>query len=299
MFSIKPNAADLLSSEWILSLYNLEARAEILTLLKANLGSLDYGLQFYRRTLEQGLILLYYRGKNRGSWSVRIYNTKAGKYGEYRIGLADDFRTADGIDVLDFKQAQEGARQIAEEVMLVRTGKIKAGPHTVKNAVDDYLDWFKAHRKSHRNVENRLNCHVIPHFGNFLVMDLTRDEIEKWHRKMAQSAPRVGGRKTKKKRIRENSDPRARKVTANRTLSYFKAALNRAHMGGKVLCDPVWKTVEPFKGVEKPRVEFLTQKEAKRLINSAGPEVRPLMESGRVRETIHYSGLAVHCDQKE
>jgi len=64
----------------------------------------------------------------------------------------------------------------------------------VKDAVDDYLNWFKAHRKSHRNVENRMNCHVLPHFGDRLVEDLTRDELEKWHRNLARSRAQVGGR---------------------------------------------------------------------------------------------------------
>ena len=233
----------------------------------------------YKRAIEQGLILLYYRGKNRGSWSVRIYNVAAGKYAEHKLGLANDYRNEDGIEVLNFKQAQESAKEKAEEVAQLRTGKIKAGPYTVKDAVDDYLDWFKAHRKSHRNVENRMNCHVLPHFGDRRVQDLTRDEIEKWHRKLAQTKAQVGGHKGKKRRLRKNSDPRARKVTANRMLAYFKAALNRAYTGGKIPCNPVWKTVEPFKGVEKARVEFFTEKETKRLINSAGPEVRPLIQA--------------------
>jgi len=234
----------------------------------------------YKRAIEQGLILLYYRGKNRGSWSVRIYNVAAGKYGEeYKLGLANDYRNEDGIEVLNFKQAQESAKKKAEEVTLTRTGKSKAGPYTVKNAVDDYLDWFKAHRKSYRNVENRMNCHVLPHFGDRLVQDLTRDEIEKWHRKLAQTKAQVGGHKRKKKKLRKNSDPRARKVTANRMLAYFKAALNRAYTGGKIPCNPVWKTVEPFKGVEKARVDFFTEDETKRLINSAGPEVRSLIQA--------------------
>jgi len=231
----------------------------------------------YKRAIESGLILLYYRGKLRGSWSVRIYNK--GKYREYKLGQADDRRDADGIDVLDFKQAQEKAKNKISEVTLNRMGKRKVGPLTVKDAVDDYLDWFKAHRKSHRDVENRLNLHVLPAFGDQLVQELTRDEIEGWHRKLAHSRARVGGIQGNKIRYRKDLDPRARKVTANRTLAYFKAALNRAHMGGKVLCNPVWKTVEPFRGVEKARVEYFSESETKRLINAAGSEVRPLIQA--------------------
>jgi len=232
----------------------------------------------YKRAIESGLILLYYRGKNRGSWSVRIYNSKASKYEEYKLGLADDRRDEDGIEVLDFKQAQEKAKEKSAENTRLRTGNRKVGPYTVKNAVDDYLEWFKAHRKSYRDVENRMNCHVLPHFEDQPVQELTRDEIEGWHRKLALSRARVGGHKGKKKRYRD-SEPRARKVTANRMLAYFKAALNKAHMGGKVLCNPVWKTVEPFRGVEKARVEYFSEDEIKRLINAAGPEVRPLIQA--------------------
>lgn len=241
----------------------------------------------YKRSLEQGLILLYYRGKNRGSWSVRLYNSKAGKYEEHKLGLANDHRHANGIDVLDFKQAQVAAKNKAEEISLKKAGKIKSGPYTVKDAIDEYIDWARSNRKSHKNIENRLNRHVIPHFGEQLVQDLTRDEIEKWHRKLSHAPAQVGGHlgknkkgeKKKTRMLRKDPDPRARKVTANRTLAYFKAALSRAHIGGKVLCNPVWKTVEQFKGVEKARVDCFTEKEIKRLINVAVPELKSLLQA--------------------
>lgn len=238
----------------------------------------------YKRAIEQGLILLYYRGALRGSWSVRIFNTKLRKYEEYKLGLADDRRDADGVEVLDFKQAQTKAKGTVQQVALNRSGRLRPDRYTVKDAIDDYLDWFKAHRKSHRDVERRLNLHVIPHFGDQLIHELTRDEIEVWHRRLALAKAQVGMRpgqdpKNKHKRRYRESDPRARKVTANRTLAYFRAALNRAHRAGRVVCNPVWMTVEPFRGVEKARVEYFTEGEAKRLINAAAPEVKALIQA--------------------
>lgn len=215
---------------------------------------------------------------------MRIFNTKSRKYEEYKLGLADDRRDADGAEVLDFKEAQAKAKEKAHQVVLNRPGGHRPDRYTVKDAIDDYLEWFKAHRKSYRDAEGRLNKRVIPQFGDRLVHELTKDELEAWHRRLALAKAQVGmrsgknTRKNRKPRYRE-SDPRARKVTANRTLAYFRAALNRAHRAGRVVCNPVWMRVEPFKGVEKARVEYFTEAEAKRLINAATLEVRALIQA--------------------
>ena len=65
----------------------------------------------YWRLLNKGCHLGYYKGKELGIWVARFPRGK-GRYSEQRVGLADDVADADGIAVMDFKQAQAAARNL-------------------------------------------------------------------------------------------------------------------------------------------------------------------------------------------
>ena len=74
----------------------------------------------YFAKIAKGLHLGYYRGSAAGSWSARRY--RGGAYETKALGLADDTLTADGIEVLDYWQAQEAAKRWAERQRLVDAG---------------------------------------------------------------------------------------------------------------------------------------------------------------------------------
>ncbi len=63
----------------------------------------------YWRSLDKGRHLGYYKGSESGIWIARWSRGK-GRDREARVGLADDFADADGIAVMDFKQARAAAR---------------------------------------------------------------------------------------------------------------------------------------------------------------------------------------------
>ena len=63
----------------------------------------------YWRSLDTGCHLGYYKGEDLGVWIARLSRGK-GRDTEERVGLADDFADADGIAVMDFKQARAAAR---------------------------------------------------------------------------------------------------------------------------------------------------------------------------------------------
>src|SRR5579862_3158072 len=98
----------------------------------------------YFHMIERGLALGYRKSSEGGSWIVRRYDPNRRRHSEERVGTADDHRDADGIEVLDFSQAQrkvlEGAKHAAE----LASGKL----YTVADAAKDYLDFMRAHRKS-------------------------------------------------------------------------------------------------------------------------------------------------------
>ena len=85
-----------------------------------------------------------------------------------------------------------------------------------------------------------LNAFALPEFGEKELAKLTYDELVKWHRHLATLPARLrSGSKPQKFRHTEN-DPerlRVRRVSANRILAQFRAALNLAFKHGKVPSD--------------------------------------------------------------
>jgi integrase len=238
--------------------------------------------------LGAGLALGYRRGKaGFGSWTVRVLEDPAtGRYVLDSIGRADDYENADGALVLTFDQAVHRARQLVAGDRAKAGGRLHA-PLTVAQVVEDYLEWFRAHRKSFRATEITLNAHVMPIFGRKLVADLTTREIQRWHERLATSRARARSAKdaaNEDLRFRDQDleDPdvlRGRKATANRILTVFRAALNHAWRAGRVPneAEAEWRRVKPFHNADAPRVRYLNEAEAKRLINASPADLRRLV----------------------
>jgi integrase len=70
---------------------------------------------------------------------------------------------------------------------------------------------------------------------------------------------------------------RARRATANRILTQLKAALNLAYREGHAATDHPWRRVTPFPKVDAAHVRYLTDDEAKRLVNACPPDLRELV----------------------
>src|SRR5439155_8621242 len=97
--------------------------------------------QRHFRDIGDGVALCYRRGAaNRsGTWSARIRGDDD-RYALRSLGVADDFLPADGKRVLTYRQASAQA--------IVEAERGPAPSYTVSNAIDDYVAWFKDHRKS-------------------------------------------------------------------------------------------------------------------------------------------------------
>jgi integrase len=233
----------------------------------------------------KGLHLGYRKGKRGGTWVVRRYAGNS-SYVVETIARADDIEDADGLDVLDFWQAQERARKLGGQP------DRPSGIYKVADAVADYLLELEG-RASYNDTKRRLEAYALPVFGETRVDKLTADAIREWHRDLAEAPKRVrtkAGARPNTKAI-DLQDPdlvadaqRARKVSANRILGQLKAALNFAFTEGRVASDAEWRRVKPFKSVNKSSASYLTLAECKRLINAADPEfrllARTLLETG-------------------
>lgn len=222
----------------------------------------------YWRLIHEGLHLGYRKCARGGVWLVRAY--KDGKYTKCNMGRADDTSDPDGEGVLSFKQAQ---RRVIEREHTPKQ------VFTVADAMHDYLGWYATHRKALQRTESIVTVHILPALGSRIVTDLTTPEIRKWHESLAKARARLRtGRFSAAVNTREGG-ARARRATANRILTVLKAALNHAWRDGSVPLDEAWRRVKPFRGVDAPKVRYLSAEERRRLINACTPEFRPLVQA--------------------
>jgi len=217
----------------------------------------------YWQTIGKGLALGYRRGKHGGTWYAR-FSLPDNKYRIEAVGIADDHRDADGVEVLNYFQAQDHVRTKAGREA------IQKAKYTVGDAMADYLEWFKAHRKSYHDTERTINAHILPAFKKTAVSDLSTRAIKKWQQALV----------TKKGIPEDDTEGQRRaKATANRILTVLKAGLNHAYQEGSAPTDEAWRRVKPFRGVDVPKVRYLSEAECKRLINACEPAFRQLVRA--------------------
>jgi integrase len=242
----------------------------------------------YWRTIQQGRLVGYRRlaGGKAGTWIAQFYQREMTPSRQFlSLGTADDMLEADGFVTLTFNQAQEKAAKWFGELM--RADGRKAEPLTVKEAVEHYLaDYTGRGGKALKDLETAFNAHVLPTLGDKQVARLTAPMIRTWLRDLASAAPRL--RVSNKpdaqprKAAPKASTPdamRARRASANRVLTNLKAALNLAFREQRVPSDDAWRRVEPFQNVGQPRIRYLSDDEAVRLIDASSPAFRDLVQA--------------------
>jgi integrase len=220
----------------------------------------------YWRQIEPGLHLGYRRlADQSGTWCVRRYVGGQSYKVEALDAVADDHSDADGHAVLTFAQAQRAA--------LARKPKVGPGALTVARALEQYLESLTDSGKPTQDAKYRIDALIVPKVGTVPVEALTSEQIRAWHAALAKSP----GRRTQKD---DNEAPRRRRVSANRTLTILKAALNHAYREGTTPTDAAWRRVRPFQGVDAARVRYLSVDEAQRLVNAShDPDFRKLVQA--------------------
>jgi hypothetical protein len=173
---------------------NRNSRLETRT---ARLDKLDVAAKPYYVKLYPGLHLGYRRTRSAGTWVVRIADGQGGNRVE-RLGMADDYEDADGDTVLDYRQAQDAARERASKPKQPRAPK----PLTVGEALERYYTELTRRGGDTRNI-NRVRRNGLP-FDKAL-RDLSARELLEWR-------DRVPGRP----------------ATINRVSTVLRAALNLA-----------------------------------------------------------------------
>jgi integrase len=259
---------------------------------RAARGRLEARGKPHYRLIEEGLHLGYRKPKGRrskpagaGKWILRRYDGKQA-YVVETIGVADDHSDADGVAILNFKQAQAAARE--RMVQRAHTAAGVAGPLTVEAAIEAHFEHLEGKGKNVRNARHHARAFIYPVLGNTEVTSLTTKQLRKWLHDLAKMPARVRTEAGKPQRHRaiDNDDTEAkaeavrrRRSSANRIRTTLIAALNHAWREKLVASDAEWRRVEPFENVDAARTRYLTVAEAKRLINASDPEFRPMAQA--------------------
>ena len=244
----------------------------------------------YWRSISDGRFLGYRPALNGcGSWIARV--NLAGKYFEGRLGEADDGVPADGVQILDSRQAVDAVIAWCQKAL---SPKPQSGPYTVAQAVANYLEWYSAHRKAYADTRSRAETLILPELGDIEVAALTSAQIRTWHQGLAARPARLRtGRIGPNTREATDEDAkRRRKVTANRVLNILRAALNFAVSEGRAEPAVVGnlKAVRPFRRVERPRIRHFDADEIARLLKACKPDFR-LLVSGALLTGCRYGEL--------
>ncbi len=262
----------------------------------------------YYRAIEEGLHLGYRKPRGRrgspavaGKWVVRCYLEKERTYAVETIAAADDFSDADGIAILNFRQAQDQARERSVERAREAAGK---GPYTVADAMDGYLAWLESEGRAEAAVADaryRDAAFIRPKLGDREVSSLTAKDLRHWRDGVTKALPRIRTKPGEKQKHRAMADDlkdeeredeqRKRRATVNRIWTTLRAALNKAFENEKVASDVAWRKVKPYKGTNRARVRYLELREATRLVNATDAGFRH-MEQGALLSGGRYSQLA-------
>jgi integrase len=215
---------------------------------------------------------------------------------EQPLGLADDHRDADGVQVLSFAQAQRKALDDAHQTALRKNGKL----YTVKDAAADYIEFLRQNRKGADTTETAFKAYVLPLLADTRVSEISHEDLDRWVRWAFARR-----RKPKRSRHRTELPPaltpeqareqlRRRKSTINRVISSFKACLNYAHATKKVQSREAWTYLRKYKSADCARLRWLTVDEAMRLQNACSPDFRRLVRAALLTGCRVGELLALH-----
>jgi len=213
----------------------------------------------YWRQIHEGLFIGYRKGIKSGKWISR--KTVDGKYIKKSLGVADDISDADGETVLSYKQAQDLAKKFDQE----NVNTINRSSYTIHQAVNDYLSWHKITGKSYKRTQFTAKAHILKKFKDKPVCQLTTHQINKWFLGLVKDG--------------NSEQVRKSKSSANRILTVLKAALNYAWNQGRVESRDAWDRIKPFRGVDAPKIRYLTEDECRRLIDACEMDFKPLVRA--------------------
>jgi integrase len=241
---------------------------------RSNRLKLTMGRRYFT-PIDEGVQLGYRRSKNKSVWIARVYAGRK-KYRMRSLGLADDYRDADGRSVLTYFQAARLARARSTESPDVPL--TPRGGHAVQEAIDAYL--AKLESKGRRSIaETRRVIHrdIAPEWATVRLSSVTARRIHNWRAAILKTPRKTRGGKD---RPADESPEglRKRRSTAQRKWNVLRAVLNVAADEGWA-DRRVWVGIGNLENIDPPADDFPTLAECKRLAKRTEKEFRPVVEA--------------------
>jgi len=251
----------------------------------------------YYLQIARGRVFGYRRNPQTGGrWVARIRVSIGYGYREATIGIADDYCTPDGERVLDYQQARAKALNWFEspEFLAIRTDAQEycrtsdliicpvGDKYTVGHAMQDFCELKRqiSSEKAWRATTSRINTYIIPLLGGVVCEDLSLQQCRSLLLHVESSVVCRSGGTSLITVDPEELDPetrRRRRITANNAYTEFRSAMNLAYAEGKIANNQSWRRVRIFRTVYRARPDILTWEQAKRLVEIATPEFKPLI----------------------
>lgn len=211
----------------------------------------------YYQVISNGRALCYRKrtADKSGKWLLRTAKDEGG-YAFEVLGTADDFATADNVNVLTYAQAMEQA-----------LGRTTADPTKITVA-EALADWAKEKQRTASSDKQARDIDSVARrlaaaFPKATLRSLTARQIENW----------------KQAEVAKGKDARARSATVNRQLANLKAALTRAANISGYEGKRAWLDVKKFSKAESfgKRMLILSEEDEGRLIANAEPDLAALL----------------------
>ena len=224
----------------------------------------------YWRSVSRGLSIGY-RKAGAGTWYVREHRPSG--YVKRTLAAADDTLPADGSTVLSWPQVLRLALEAPPDTLPSSRGGL-----TVRELTRRY---FAARRVTNRSQhsttldEGKVASKALPKLGDDLVNELTLSRLGAWRNSMVSAAMADFEGDDDERRERQ----RKAQATADRNWKPLRAALQWGFNEGLVPSDLAWRSLRPYKNVDRPKTRALSVAECRRLLNAAAPEFRPLVRA--------------------
>jgi integrase len=160
------------------------------------------------------------------------------------------------------------------------------GPYIIARALDTYFaDREQRGSKGLAKDRAAARARILPGLGAVELAKLTAKRIRDWHTGLATASKLVRTGRIVKKAweghavdTKDADAVRARRATANRTLTVLKAALNHAFHESRIASDEAWRKAKPFRETDAPIVHFLSDDECRRIVNSCDGAFRNIVK---------------------
>lgn len=229
----------------------------------------------YFTPIDEGVQLGYRRSRSKSVWIVRLYAGKK-KYRQRALGLADDYRDADGQFVLTYFQAADLARDRARRAESAPL--MPRGGHKVGDAIDAYLAQLRSEgRKSVDETKRVIDRDIAPEWAGLTFPQVTKTRIHEWRAGLIDAPRRTRAGKP----LPIDNSPegqRKRRATAQRKWNILRAILNVGADAGWA-DSRAWAGIGNLEDIDPPADDFPSLAECKMLARRTDPEFRPIVEA--------------------